>query len=340
MADSSESMTQSVPSRMALATSVASARVGRRFLAMDSSIWVAVITGLPNRLARAMIRFWRMAISSMGISTPRSPRATMSPSAASSTSSIRSRMEARSTLAMMNGWWPRAAAALRTAWMSAAQLTNDWLTASTPCSRANSMQARSWAVKAEMPRSMPGRLSPFFERRVPPTTTRVCTRSPSTVSTRTWMRPSLMNRTSSGRTTRGSSGRLTETSSRLPTSWRLVRVKRLPTLSSTGSSARVPMRIFGPGRSAMMATGRWVARAASRMRRMISPWARKSPWEKLRRAMFMPASSIFSSMSGESVAGPMVQTSLVLLAGRLAGVYMRTPVRVGAEEVEEAEGGG
>ena len=57
-------------------------------------------------------------------------------------------------------------------------------------------------------------------------------------------------------------------------------------------------------------------------------------------AMFMPASSIFSSMSGESVAGPMVQTSLVLLAGRLAGVYMRTPVRVGAEEVEEAEGGG
>ena len=41
------SMTQSVPSSTALATSVASARVGRGFLIIDSSICVAVITGLP-----------------------------------------------------------------------------------------------------------------------------------------------------------------------------------------------------------------------------------------------------------------------------------------------------
>ena len=40
-------MTQSVPSSTALATSVASARVGRGFLIMLSSICVAVITGLP-----------------------------------------------------------------------------------------------------------------------------------------------------------------------------------------------------------------------------------------------------------------------------------------------------
>ena len=44
---SPDSMTQSVPSRTALATSVASARVGRGFLTMLSSIWVAVMTGLP-----------------------------------------------------------------------------------------------------------------------------------------------------------------------------------------------------------------------------------------------------------------------------------------------------
>jgi hypothetical protein len=37
-----------VPSSTALATSVASARVGRGFLIIDSSIWVAVITGLPG----------------------------------------------------------------------------------------------------------------------------------------------------------------------------------------------------------------------------------------------------------------------------------------------------
>ncbi|KAA6428874.1 MAG: hypothetical protein FRX49_00984 [Trebouxia sp. A1-2] len=44
---SPESMTQSEPSSTALATSVASALVGRGFFTMDSSICVAVITGFP-----------------------------------------------------------------------------------------------------------------------------------------------------------------------------------------------------------------------------------------------------------------------------------------------------
>ena len=47
---SPESITQSVPSSTALATSVASARVGRGFLHIDSSICVAVMTGLPAML--------------------------------------------------------------------------------------------------------------------------------------------------------------------------------------------------------------------------------------------------------------------------------------------------
>ena len=115
MADSPESITQSVPSRIALATSVASARVGRGFSVMDSSIWVAVMTGLPRRLARRMSRFCTMAICSIGISTPRSPRATMMPSAAPRISSMCSRASARSILAMMNGLRPAARAARRTA---------------------------------------------------------------------------------------------------------------------------------------------------------------------------------------------------------------------------------
>lgn len=41
------SMTQSVPSSTAFATSVASARVGLGFLIILSNIWVAVMTGLP-----------------------------------------------------------------------------------------------------------------------------------------------------------------------------------------------------------------------------------------------------------------------------------------------------
>jgi len=39
---------------MAFATSVASARVGSRLLIMASSICVAVMTGLPTRLALAI----------------------------------------------------------------------------------------------------------------------------------------------------------------------------------------------------------------------------------------------------------------------------------------------
>jgi len=42
---------------MALATSVASARLGREWVTMDRSIWVAVMTGLPAWLAAAMMRF-------------------------------------------------------------------------------------------------------------------------------------------------------------------------------------------------------------------------------------------------------------------------------------------
>ena len=44
---SAESITASVPSRIAFATSEASARVGRGAWTIDSSIWVAVMTGLP-----------------------------------------------------------------------------------------------------------------------------------------------------------------------------------------------------------------------------------------------------------------------------------------------------
>ena len=57
MAVSPESMQASAPSRMALATSVTSARVGIRECCMLSSICVAMITGLRCRWQTAMIRF-------------------------------------------------------------------------------------------------------------------------------------------------------------------------------------------------------------------------------------------------------------------------------------------
>ena len=59
-------MTASVPSRIALATSEASARVGRGAWIIDSSIWVAVMTGLLQRLASRMRRFCASGTSSNG----------------------------------------------------------------------------------------------------------------------------------------------------------------------------------------------------------------------------------------------------------------------------------
>merc|ERR1719221_1129144 len=80
LAVSPESMTASVPSRTALATSEHSARVGRGLTIIDSSICVAVMTGLPEMLASRIIIFWARKTFSGGISMPRSPRATMMPS--------------------------------------------------------------------------------------------------------------------------------------------------------------------------------------------------------------------------------------------------------------------
>ena len=83
-----DSITASVPSRMALATSLTSARVGLGQDTIESSIWVAVITGIPRLLALRISSFCNKGTSSAGISTPRSPRATMTPSQRGRMSSI------------------------------------------------------------------------------------------------------------------------------------------------------------------------------------------------------------------------------------------------------------
>ena len=83
-------MTASVPSSTAFATSVTSARVGSGFVTIDISICVAVITGQPARFAARMMRFCVAGTRSIGISTPRSPRATMIASADAAIASSRS----------------------------------------------------------------------------------------------------------------------------------------------------------------------------------------------------------------------------------------------------------
>ena len=78
---------------------------------------------------------------------------------------------------------PSSVAAFRTASISDGVSTKDWLIASTPFSRANLRQTRSFSVNALIPRLIPGKLSPLRERNSPPISTRHCTSVPSTFLT-------------------------------------------------------------------------------------------------------------------------------------------------------------
>ncbi|CEX42449.1 Uncharacterised protein [Streptococcus pneumoniae] len=99
---SPESMIASVPSKIALATSLASARVGRGLRCIESNICVAVITGLPNTLHFLIRRFCTNGTSSGGISTPMSPRATIKPS---ETSKIESMLSIPSWFSIFGTIW-------------------------------------------------------------------------------------------------------------------------------------------------------------------------------------------------------------------------------------------
>ena len=100
---SPESITASLPSRMALATSEASARVGRGCSIMDCSICVAVMTGFPRQLQRRMISFCARGTRSGAVSTPKSPRATITASDASTMFSRSSSASGFSILATRAG---------------------------------------------------------------------------------------------------------------------------------------------------------------------------------------------------------------------------------------------
>ena len=87
--------------KIALATSLASARVGRGAVVIESSIWVATTTGLPAARAAETIRRWTTGTISGEVSTPRSPRATMTASAAAMMASTWSTASCFSILATM-----------------------------------------------------------------------------------------------------------------------------------------------------------------------------------------------------------------------------------------------
>ena len=110
---SSESMTASVPSQTAPATSVASARVGLDEETIDSIICVAVIAGLPAAAHSRSIILCRSGTWSKGISIPRSPRAIITASETSIISLKFSSASGFSIFATIPTWGARRLRTLR-----------------------------------------------------------------------------------------------------------------------------------------------------------------------------------------------------------------------------------
>ncbi|MDT4854158.1 hypothetical protein FQZ97_884470 [compost metagenome] len=111
-----------------MATSDTSARVGIDWVIIDSIIWVAVITSRLSVRARSMIIFCTATSSASPISTPRSPRATMTPSEASMMASSTARsltVSARSILAISPASPPASCSRRRASWISAASRGKD-----------------------------------------------------------------------------------------------------------------------------------------------------------------------------------------------------------------------
>mmetsp|Transcript_103460 Transcript_103460/g.178234 ORF Transcript_103460/g.178234 Transcript_103460/m.178234 type:complete len:258 (-) Transcript_103460:923-1696(-) len=161
LAVSPESMVQSAPSKTALQTSLTSARVGRGFLVMVSSIWVAQTTGLPTKLQLEIMYFWAMNTFSGGISIPKSPRATMIPSATVRMSSRLSQPSWFSILAtiIILSPGPRA---LVTSLMSEGRRTKEAKTMSISILRAKAKSLASRSEIAGKSTLASGRLTPLL----------------------------------------------------------------------------------------------------------------------------------------------------------------------------------
>ncbi len=169
-ADSADSMIASAPSNTAVATSETSARVGTGAVIIDSSICVATTTGLPARRAALVICFWMPGTFSSGISTPRSPRATISASEYSMIAARRSTACGFSILAITPA---RPRAIFLTSARSSGRWMKDSAIQSAPALRPASRSERSLAVSALKPMVESGTLTPLRSESTVPTSTMV-----------------------------------------------------------------------------------------------------------------------------------------------------------------------
>mmetsp|Transcript_11592 Transcript_11592/g.34767 ORF Transcript_11592/g.34767 Transcript_11592/m.34767 type:complete len:222 (+) Transcript_11592:160-825(+) len=191
MATSLLSITASLPSSTALATSQASARVGKGLSSMEASISVAVTTYLPAALVFWIIIFCAIQTFSIGISMPKSPRATMMPSLASQMASKFFTPASFSILEMILMLRPRSPRVSRMNFTSSAVCTKEAATKSTPCLMPKfTMSSLSFSCSTGRSTWMPGRLQFFRSPRAQLFMTSVMTWSAPTDFTRSESEPS------------------------------------------------------------------------------------------------------------------------------------------------------
>mmetsp|Transcript_36136 Transcript_36136/g.82352 ORF Transcript_36136/g.82352 Transcript_36136/m.82352 type:complete len:371 (-) Transcript_36136:905-2017(-) len=272
------SITASVPSNTALATSDTSARVGLADVSIDSSICVAVMTGFPAIVHFRIRLFCMSGTCSRGHSTPRSPRATMMQSDASMIASMSaiacgfsifdtragpmyrhsSWVQARVEDADSVGWAARyRLQCSRSSTTSAAFWTKESAIYSTSLARQHSASLLSLSVNALIPKSSSGTLIPFFSPSMPPfTTTTPSSRSPRRCSTRRDIAPSARRTRSPGLRRLNIGANFVVMVVALPGSSEHTSRMLLNCLSSIGRCPSVsPVRILGPHRSPRTATG-------------------------------------------------------------------------------------
>ena len=247
---------------MAVATSEASARVGVGAWIIDSSICVATMHGLPAwRQARTMRR-WIGGTCSAGISTPRSPRATMTASDSATMASRCSMADGFSSLAMTPA---------RPATMP--RISSSPPDAARRTARSSRRQARA---------RRPGRAGPWAS--APRAAARRRHVHALAVGQRARRRPRASRR-SRGRRTRPAAGpcrrraeadaglerredlRMRQADALLVAGRRVeIEPERCARGQRHGPSAKVPRRSFGPCRSARTPIGRPDSRSIARIR--------------------------------------------------------------------------
>jgi hypothetical protein len=186
-----------------LATSDTSARVGREFSIIESSICVATITGLAFSRQSCTACFCTSGTWSSGSSTPRSPRATITPSNASTIASSWRTASGFSTLARTGRRMPTSSMIARTSLTSSGARTNDSATRSTPRSRAKRRSSASFSDSAGTLTATLGTETPLLSETGPPSTTRTWMSGPSTDWTSTATLPSSIRSRSPGFTSAG-----------------------------------------------------------------------------------------------------------------------------------------